>query len=51
MVTHDVYGACQVANRIGLLRHGELVGEYDAPENGRIDTEQVHAAFAQRTSL
>ncbi|UOB72167.1 MULTISPECIES: ATP-binding cassette domain-containing protein [Pseudoalteromonas] len=48
MVTHDVYGACQVANRIGLLRAGELVGEFDAPENGRIDTEQVHAAFAQR---
>lgn len=48
MVTHDVYGACQVANRIGLLRNGELVGEFEAPENGRIDTEQVHAAFAQR---
>lgn len=48
MVTHDVYGACQVANRIGLLRAGELVGEFDAPQNGRIDTEQVHAAFAQR---
>lgn len=51
MVTHDVYGACQVADRIGLLRHGELVGEYEAPENGRIDTEQVHAAFAQRQAL
>ncbi len=51
MVTHDVYGACQVADRIGLLRNGELVGEYDAPENGRIDTEQVHAAFAQRKAV
>ena len=48
MVTHDVYGACQVAKRIGLLKQGELVGEFEAPENGRIDTEQVHAAFAQR---
>jgi len=48
MVTHDVYGACQVADRIGLLRNGELVGEFAAPEKGRIDTEQVHAAFAQR---
>ncbi|GLR71501.1 ABC transporter ATP-binding protein [Agaribacter marinus] len=48
MVTHDVYGACQVADRIGLLRDGELVGEYEAPEGGRIDTEQVHIAFAQR---
>ena len=48
MVTHDVYGACQVADRIGLLSNGELVGEYQAPENGRISTEQVHTAFAQR---
>ncbi len=48
MVTHDVYGACQVANRIGLLRDGELVGEFDSPENGRINTEQVHAAFTQK---
>nr|WP_198551131.1 MULTISPECIES: ABC transporter ATP-binding protein [Pseudoalteromonas] len=45
MVTHDVFGACQVANRIGLLKNGELVGEFDAPQSGRIDTEQVHAAF------
>ncbi|TQV75053.1 ABC transporter ATP-binding protein [Aliikangiella marina] len=48
MVTHDVYGACQVADRIGLLRRGELVGEFEAPDEGRIDTELVHAAFAQR---
>ncbi len=48
MVTHDVYGACQVANRIGLLRKGELVGEFEANQNERIDTEVVHAAFAQR---
>ncbi|WP_166425956.1 ABC transporter ATP-binding protein [Paraglaciecola sp. 20A4] len=51
MVTHDVYGACQVANRIGLLRNGELVGEFSAEENARIDTEVVHAAFAQRDVL
>ncbi|WP_233499774.1 ABC transporter ATP-binding protein [Glaciecola sp. KUL10] len=50
MVTHDVYGACQVADRIGLLRSGELVGEFSAPTNGRIDTEQVHTAFAQKES-
>ncbi len=46
MVTHDVYGACQVAHRIALLRHGELVGMFEAPEGGRIDTEAVHKAFA-----
>lgn len=48
MVTHDVYGACQVAHRIALLRKGELVGRFTAPENGRIDTEVVHAAFVGR---
>lgn len=46
MVTHDVYGACQVADRIGLLRDGRLVGEFTAPAGGRIDTETVHRAFA-----
>ncbi len=48
MVTHDVYGACQVADRIGLLRDGCLVGEFSAPEEGRIDTDLVHRAFSER---
>ena len=47
MVTHDVYGACQVADRIGLLRHGKLVGNFDAEPGRRIETDKVHAAFAQ----
>ena len=47
MVTHDVYGACHVADRIGLLRNGEIVGMFDAPENGTIDSEIVHKAFTQ----
>ena len=47
MVTHDVYGACQVANRIALLREGRLVGEFSAPAEGRIQTELVHQEFAK----
>lgn len=47
MVTHDVYGACHVADRIGLLRDGEIVGMFDAPEHGNIDSETVHNAFIQ----
>ena len=47
MVTHDVYGACQVANRIGLLRNGRLVDLFDAPENEKIAAETVHKAFAK----
>ena len=50
MVTHDVYGACQVADRIGLLRRGELVGSFDAADGKRIDTGLVHAAFAERAA-
>ena len=50
MVTHDVYGACQVADRIGLLRRGELVGSFDSKPGERIDTELVHAAFAERAA-
>jgi len=50
MVTHDVYGACQVADRIGLLRHGKLVGNFDAEPGHRIETDKVHAAFAERAS-
>jgi len=46
MVTHDVYGACQVADRIGLLRNGELVGMFEASEDAQISADEVHRAFA-----
>jgi len=46
MVTHDVYGACQIADRIGLLKRGELVGMFEAPEGSRISVDKVHSAFA-----
>ena len=46
MVTHDVYGACQVADRIGLLRHGELVGLFEAAEGDQISVDEVHQAFS-----
>ena len=50
MVTHDVYGACQVADRIGLLWQGELVGLFSAEEGQTIDTETVHRAFAEKAA-
>ena len=50
MVTHDVYGACQVADRIALLRRGSLVGEFSAPPEGRIQTELVHQEFSKGRS-
>lgn len=48
MVTHDVYGACKVAGRIGLLRHGALVGMFEAPQAGQISPNEVHRAFAEK---
>lgn len=50
MVTHDVYGACQVADRIGLLRGGRLVDQFTAPAGSRIDTETVHRAFSVKAA-
>ncbi len=52
LVTHDVYGACHVADRIHLLHRGELVGAFDRPSGSdRIDTEAVHAAFATQAAV
>ena len=50
MVTHDVYGACQVADRIGLLRGGQLVDQFAAPAGSRIDTQTVHRAFSAKAA-
>ncbi|MEM8497152.1 MAG: ABC transporter ATP-binding protein [Pseudomonadota bacterium] len=47
MVTHDVYGACHVANRVGLLQQGEMVGIFEAPEGGQISADEVHRTFAE----
>lgn len=51
MVTHDVYGACQVAHRIGLLNKGTLVGSFERGNKIAIETEAVHEAFAGQTGL
>ena len=36
---------------LGAFRKGELVGGFDRPADGRIDTEAVHAAFAGRAAV
>ena len=45
MVTHDIYGACQVAHRIGLLKRGKLVGLFETIEDAQISVDEVHKAF------
>ncbi|MGI9252081.1 MAG: ABC transporter ATP-binding protein [Pseudohongiellaceae bacterium] len=46
MVTHDLHGACQVADRIGLLKAGKLVGGIDAEPDGPIDILAVRSLLA-----
>ncbi len=48
MVTHDLYGACQVADRVGLLRAGELVDVFEADGNGAIDITAIRELFLQQ---
>lgn len=53
MVTHDLFGACEVSARVGLLRNGRLVQRFDAGRDGdgnlvRVDVETVKRAFAGR---
>lgn len=50
MVTHDVYGACLVAQRVGLLQQGRLVGMFEATAGGQISAEEVHRQFAEHRS-
>ncbi len=47
MVTHDVYGACQVARHIGLLQKGEMVGNFQASDDSPISADEVHRKFAE----
>jgi ABC-2 type transport system ATP-binding protein len=45
LVTHDLYGACQVADRIALLRDGHLKGEFHATPGERINLDRVLRSF------
>ena len=47
MVTHDVYGACHVAQRVGLLQQGKMVGMFEADDQGQISAEEVHQLFVE----
>lgn len=46
MVTHDLFGAADVAGRIGLLADGRLAREWTAASTGpRFDLNALHAGF------
>ncbi|MEX0962952.1 MAG: ABC transporter ATP-binding protein [Pseudohongiellaceae bacterium] len=48
MVTHDLFGACQVATSIGLLRDGQLVGSFAREAGKAIDVDAVREMFIRR---
>lgn len=48
MVTHDLYGACQVAHRVGILRAGQLVDVFEADAEGNIEIDTVRDLFLQQ---
>lgn len=45
LVTHDLYGACQVADRVALLRNGALSGEFQRQPDARINLDAVLRCF------
>lgn len=52
MVTHDLFGACEVATRVGVLQEGRLVASFSAnTDTGSapgIDVDAVRQAFTAR---
>lgn len=51
MVTHDLFGACEVSSRIGILRDGRLVDQFEAGldsegQRQQVDVDTVKRAFA-----
>lgn len=49
MVTHDLFGACETADQILLLRGGQLVGDFARSDDG-FDQNAIRAAFAKEAA-
>lgn len=49
MVTHDLFGACETADQILLLRQGSLVGDFSRTNEG-FDQSAIRAAFTQEVA-
>ncbi|MFC0252747.1 ABC transporter ATP-binding protein [Massilia consociata] len=46
MVTHDLLGAAEVADRIGFLDHGHIAHEYAAAGGERFDVRELYRRYA-----
>lgn len=51
MVTHDVFGACQIADRVGVLRGGRLSTTLARQDDGPIAPEVVRSAFIGEAAI
>ena len=47
MATHDLFNAKQVADRIGIMRHGRLVAQMNADEVGHAELEALYLEHAR----
>lgn len=47
MATHDLFNALQVADRIGILREGRLVAEFDARGVAHDELERIYLEHAR----
>lgn len=50
IVTHDLVGAADIADRIGFLEHGRIVDEAAAAGPERFDLRALHALFTRATA-
>lgn len=51
MVTHDLFGAVDTADRIGILREGRIAQEWVASAHGpRFDFQTLHQSYAGRAA-
>lgn len=46
MVTHDLLGAAEVADRIGFLDHGHIAHDYAAGDGERFDVRELYRRYA-----
>ena len=42
MATHDLFRSREIATRIGIMKHGELVAQLDASDVSHIDLERIY---------
>jgi ABC-2 type transport system ATP-binding protein len=47
MVTHDLFGAAEIADRVGFLREGRIDAELSARKEGGLDVQQLHAHYSR----